>query len=68
MVKWEYKVEKYDASISATGKIEQLLNGYGKDGWELVNVVPQYTSSSNDSHQIDDIWVESNSFIFKRQK
>ncbi len=61
-------MEKLNATLLASGDTEQLLNGYGKDGWELVNVVPQYASSSNDSHQIDDIWVESNSFIFKRQK
>lgn len=68
MSNWEYKVEKLNASLAANGRIEQLLNGYGKDGWELVNIVPQYSSSSNDNHQIDDIWVESNSFIFKRKK
>jgi hypothetical protein len=68
MAKWEYKVEKYNSTISATGTIEQLLNGFGRDGWELVSVVPQYASSSNSENQLDDIWIESNAFIFKREK
>lgn len=36
MVKWEYKVEivKFDSHT-----VEGILNRYGEEGWELVNMI-----------------------------
>lgn len=36
---WEYKVLNKEAS-GETALTEDELNGFGKDGWELVGVVP----------------------------
>jgi hypothetical protein len=68
MEQWEYKVEKWQSSLYGTGDVEQKLNEFGKKGWELVNIIPQIASSTNSEDQVDDIYVEFNSFIFKRKK
>ncbi len=41
--KWEHKVLCWNGSIAgfATGNLEALLNNYGEQGWELVNIVPE---------------------------
>jgi hypothetical protein len=68
MERWEYKVEKWQSSLYGTGEVEQKLNEYGNKGWELINIIPQIASSSNSEDQVDDVYVEFNSFIFKRKR
>lgn len=36
MVKWDYKVEKV---MFDSHTVEDILNKYGKEGWELVSLV-----------------------------
>lgn len=36
MVKWEYKVEKLMFDYHT---VESILNWYGEEGWELVNMI-----------------------------
>ena len=43
MTSWEYKVIKTDKKFWSGGdKInpEQMLNDLGRDGWELISVIP----------------------------
>jgi hypothetical protein len=44
LVTWEYKTESTTKSIF-TGKnkedINEMLNTYGREGWELVTIVPE---------------------------
>jgi len=44
LVTWEYKTESTSKSI-LTGKnkenIDDMLNKYGNDGWELVTIAPE---------------------------
>jgi hypothetical protein len=68
LAKWEYKIEKFEAPLTTTGNVEQILNSNGNEGWELVNIVPQYASTSNEQNQIDDIYIQLNAFVFKREK
>jgi len=48
MVSWEYRIEK--TSKTWTGKdktdVDQLLNTIGRDGWELISVVPNTVTGS----------------------
>jgi hypothetical protein len=42
-MRWEYRTARYETGGWTGGKIEndeldQLLNAYGAEGWELVNV------------------------------
>lgn len=44
---WQYKVFTVDEFINTGngGTIEDKLNEYGKDGWELVGIMPKKTQS-----------------------
>lgn len=44
MIKWEYKLEHFSlyVSHSRVGTIEERLNKYGVDGWELVFHLDSY--------------------------
>ena len=49
MTNWEYKIEKTTKSMwSGKDKtnVDELLNNLGKDGWELISVVPETTTGS----------------------
>lgn len=68
MKKWEYKVESRPMSLEGENTVESLLNLYGSEGWQLVNIVPEYTNTTNEQNQVDSIYVDSYTFVFKRQK
>lgn len=60
MNNWEYMVENWTIPIDATNReeFETELNEYGKDGWELVTIIPKMGV-------IDELQVVSQ-LIFKR--
>ena len=63
-MKWEYKIIKVEnfSKFSATEKLQQELNNYGEEGWELV--------SFNYPPQVGEGWMSKldiDSVIFKRQ-
>jgi hypothetical protein len=63
-MEWEYKVIKVEniSKFSETIKLQEELNNYGKEGWELVGIF--YPP------QIGEGWMpklDSDSVIFKRQ-
>lgn len=66
MGKWEYKVESYDGTIDNDTDLQELLDEYGEQGYELVNVIPQYASSSNVDSVMEDIFIMHQVLIFKR--
>jgi hypothetical protein len=68
IAKWEYKVETRSMNLEGPQTVEQLLNTHGNEGWELVNIIPEYTNSTNDQKQIEDIYIHSHAFVFKREK
>ncbi|HDR7770406.1 TPA: DUF4177 domain-containing protein [Bacillus paranthracis] len=68
MANWEYKIETRPMNLEGTETVEQLLNNHGVKGWELVNIIPAYTTSTNDQNQVNNIFVQSYSFVFKREK
>ena len=61
MVTWEYKTESTSKSI-ITGKnkvnIDEMLNSYGRDGWELVNIAPETMGGT----------ISGYTFFFKRKR
>jgi len=65
MKKWEYKVIGIDSIIEAGNdtEIENKLNTYGEDGWELVEILDQVNSSWGIQPR-----VECNLILFKREK
>ncbi|WP_313803720.1 DUF4177 domain-containing protein [Cytobacillus sp.] len=69
MQKWEYRIEVYILRIEKQEREElnSLLTEYGSEGWELVNIIPQYkmdTSRQLFDYQILDI--QENLLVFKR--
>ncbi|GGA80840.1 DUF4177 domain-containing protein [Ornithinibacillus halotolerans] len=58
---WEYLVENWTLSVqsSSRGEFEAELNEYGKDGWELVSIVPQSNPNDFSSNR--------NQLVFKRR-
>ncbi|AIF68136.1 hypothetical protein GZ22_16860 [Terribacillus saccharophilus] len=67
MTKWEYTSDKVFESIISSDAID-LINKYGDQGWELVNVVPEYDSMSNSDYQIEEIKLARYALMFKRSK
>lgn len=61
MNNWEYMVENWTIPIDTTNReeFETELNEYGKDGWELVTIIPKLGV-------IDELQVVSQ-LIFKRK-
>lgn len=61
MNNWEYMVENWTIPIDTTNReeFETELNEYGKDGWELVTIIPKMGV-------IDELQVVSQ-LIFKRK-
>ena len=63
-MKWEYKVLTVDHFIAQDAKltVEETLNKYGEDGWELVGVLEKPYTTLGNAPKLD-----SNSIVFKRQ-
>lgn len=61
MTKFEYKVEAVPSEIGKSG-IEEVLNKFGADGWELVSI-----ESFNKSFWVPD-WTSGFIVIFKRKQ
>lgn len=69
MQKWEYRIEVYILRIEKQEREElnSLLTEYGSEGWELVNIIPQYKMDTSrqlfDYHILD---IQENLLVFKR--
>lgn len=63
MASWEYAVETWTLGITSADReeLEEMLNEYGKEGWELVNIIPQVGSRGLD------VAIEFNQIVFKRK-
>lgn len=48
---WEYKVE-HQSMKDPINPIDKMLNAYGKEGWELVSVVPVFPLERGDKFQV----------------
>ncbi|WP_315122369.1 DUF4177 domain-containing protein [uncultured Clostridium sp.] len=62
-MKWEYKVFelRHFLSLDKNSTIEEELNKYGEDGWELVGVLQKpYTTLGNPPK------LDSDSIVFKK--
>ena len=64
-MKWEYKTESLDhfQSSGEGSTIEEQLNSYGKDGWELVTMLRGETATVGNPPRIN-----SSMLVFKRSK
>ena len=63
-IKWEYKVFTVDhfLSVDSDLTVEEKLNKYGKDGWELVGLLQRRHTTMGYSSKLD-----NDSIAFKRQ-
>ena len=61
---WQYKVFTVDEFINTGngGTIEDKLNEYGKDGWELVGIMPKKSQSLGNSSKLPE-----DSVVLKKQ-
>lgn len=41
MAKWDYKAERITTGFGGVNKLEEILNIYGEDGYELVTIDPK---------------------------
>ncbi len=61
MTSWEYKIISTSKSLF-TGKdkenVDDVINSFGKDGWELISVVPDTMTGT----------ISGYIFFFKRQR
>jgi hypothetical protein len=46
MAQWKYTLEEISADDNQKENLEGRLNGYGKDGWEVVTVWPQFLAEN----------------------
>lgn len=63
-MKWEYKIFSMEHFLSEDSNltVEEQLNKYGEEGWELVGVLEKpYTTLGNGPK------LDSNSIVFKKQ-
>ena len=67
MAQWEYKVESHPVNLEGTETVYSILDDNGVNGWELVNIIPEYTNTTNVEDQVDSIYVSKYAFVFKRQ-
>ncbi|QXE20759.1 DUF4177 domain-containing protein [Clostridium sp. 001] len=61
---WEYKVYEWDGTLCGAEDLESKLLEYGKEGWELVNIIPQYSSQISSI----DLSTSFNTLVFKKFK
>lgn len=63
IMKWEYKVFTVDHFLSSDSNltIEENLNQYGEDGWELVGVLKEASTTLGNPSKLD-----SDSIVFKK--
>lgn len=70
---FEYKVEVFNGDLYPANyrSLERILNENGRDNWELVNIIPQISSSStsgDDLTCVDSVSVGYNIIVFKRER
>lgn len=64
-MRWEHRVIEVDP---ASDKLEEQLNEYGRAGWELISVVPTYSTEwTNVNENQTDVHVGAARAIFKRE-
>ena len=53
-MKWEYRIAPIRPSRSSEGDPggEEVLNNFGKEGWELVSVIPRAPTSIGDDRTL----------------
>ncbi|GAA0440529.1 MAG: DUF4177 domain-containing protein [Bacillota bacterium] len=63
MEKWEYAVETWTLGITSADceELEEKLNKFGNEGWELVNIIPQVGGFGGE------VSVNFNQIVFKRR-
>ncbi|CAB1253710.1 MULTISPECIES: DUF4177 domain-containing protein [Clostridium] len=64
-MEWEYKVFTVDHFLSSQENlsIEELLNKYGKEGWELVGILQNLYKTLGKSSKLD-----SDLIVFKKSE
>jgi hypothetical protein len=71
MKKWEYHVLNWDAkvdSVDESNDLQQILNEYGMDGWEVVSMTHQIESyNSTDSGGVSSVDTDSVIIVMKRE-
>ena len=59
MKKWEFRIKQYEYSLDKNGiksrskknyEVEEILSDFGKDGYELVNVISEKISNTVDNN------------------
>jgi hypothetical protein len=65
---WQYRMDTRSVELAGSGFVENILNQYGYNGWELVNIIPVSTSPTNDQDQAESVPANTYSFVFKREK
>jgi hypothetical protein len=65
--RWEYKVYVWNDQITPSdeNKVQEILNDFGRDGWKLVNIIPQVVTSNHEEAQ--EISVGFNVFVFRKK-
>lgn len=61
---WEYKVHEWDGTLCGAEDLENRLMEYGKEGWELVSITPQYSGIPSPGF----VSMSFNTLVFKRFK
>lgn len=74
-MKWEYITLVLDSYLEGDS-LRSSLNKLGEEGWELVNIIPQVSSSTDSSYGdvdlniscCEEVYVDYNVAVFKRRK
>lgn len=63
-MKWQYKTFTIDQFLNSESNltIEEKLNKYGQDGWELTEVLQKSNTTVGNPSQLD-----SDTIVFKKQ-
>lgn len=69
MKSWEYRVVLWDAAIDADEREElnNCINEYGEEGWELVSVTTQVKSRSNIDSVVEEVKTSDTILYLKRE-